>query len=117
MDWLRDAPHVLYWGDIDAAGFEIVNQYRQSGVPVRTILMDLTTYETYERFGATTDAKGNPLPVPAAKMLDTLTAHEQDVYDRLTDPAGTRCAASSRNASRSPSQRPRSPGTFSPAPE
>lgn len=47
--------------------------------------MDLATYETYERYGATTDAKGRPLGVPDRKNTSHLTPPEQILYHHLTD--------------------------------
>lgn len=44
-------------------GFEILNGYREDGVPAASLLMDLDTYETYERFGTDTDAKGEPIKI------------------------------------------------------
>ncbi|MFC7388373.1 Wadjet anti-phage system protein JetD domain-containing protein [Sphaerisporangium rhizosphaerae] len=46
--WLATAPHLIYWGGMDAYGFESVDNFRREGLPVRTILMDQTTYERYE---------------------------------------------------------------------
>jgi hypothetical protein len=52
IGWLTAARHLVYWGDLDPAGFEIVDHFRQAGLPVRTILMDLPTFADYERFRA-----------------------------------------------------------------
>ncbi len=89
VDWPARAEAVIYWGDLDAAGFEIVNRYRAAGVPVRTILMDPDTLVRYARFEATTDAKGVPLVRSAPKRLGHLTATEQVTYRMLTDPDST----------------------------
>jgi hypothetical protein len=90
IPWIRDCPRVIYWGDIDAAGFEIVNNLRVSGMNVQTILMDQQTYDTYERFGAWTDEKGKPIPCSPRRPLPALTPAELAVYDNLTDPAWAR---------------------------
>jgi hypothetical protein len=50
LPWLIDAPLLVYWGDIDAAGFEILDGSRTDGVPAASMLMDMTTFEQYERF-------------------------------------------------------------------
>jgi len=84
--WLRDCPHLFYWGDMDAAGFEILNGFRDARLQVTSILMDAPTYDVYQRFGTATDAHGDPLPVPPRRPLPHLTAAERELYDRLTDP-------------------------------
>jgi hypothetical protein len=86
VPWLAGARAVLYWGDLDAAGFEIVHRYRAAGVAVRTILMDPDTLGRYARFQATTDRHGGALVRPAPKALTHLTEVEQATYRMLTDP-------------------------------
>lgn len=86
IPWIRDCPRVIYWGDIDAAGFEIVNNLRANGIRVHTVLMDQQTYDTYERFGAWTDEKGKPIPCSSWRRLPALTAAERAVYENLTHP-------------------------------
>jgi len=88
--WIATCPQLIYWGDMDAAGFEIVDQYRRAGVPASTILMDLETFGTYERFGSTTDAHGVKLTMSARRNLPTLTAAERALYENLTDPGWAR---------------------------
>jgi hypothetical protein len=84
--WITSCQHLIYWGDMDASGFEIVDLFRRSGVPVSTILMDLDAYQTYERFGSATDSRGNPLTVSVRKNLRCLTGPERALYEQLTDP-------------------------------
>lgn len=90
IPWIRDCPRVVYWGDIDAAGFEIVNNLRTNGIHVQTILMGQQTYDTYERFGAWTDDKGKPIPCSPRRPLPALTPVERSIYENLTDPTWTR---------------------------
>jgi hypothetical protein len=90
VKWLGECRNVIYWGDIDAAGFEIVNRLRANGIQTRTILMDRPTYTEYERFGAWTDERGNPIKCSPRKALTCLTSAEQDLYLDLTDPGWTR---------------------------
>lgn len=90
IPWLAAAPHLIYWGDMDAHGFEIVDNFRREGLPIRTILMDQTTYERYEKYGSSTDAQGRPLKHVARKPLLHLTAIERTLYEHLTDPNWTR---------------------------
>lgn len=88
--WITTCPHLIYWGDLDADGFEIVDQYRRAGLPASTILMDLETFGTYERFGSITDAHGVKLTMSARRDLPTLTAPERALYEHLTDPRWAR---------------------------
>lgn len=90
LPWIRQCRDVIYWGDIDAAGLSIVNDLRQAGVNVETMLMDHATYEAYEQFGAWTDEKGKPVQCSRRRKLPALTAAEQDMYQMLTDPSYTR---------------------------
>jgi hypothetical protein len=87
IDWLRRCPNVIYWGDMDADGLAILNQHREAGLAVASILMDIPTYDTYAAFGTNHDVKGNPITVSARRKLDKLTDSERELYDRLTDPA------------------------------
>jgi hypothetical protein len=89
ISWIVGADQVVYWGDLDPKGYEIVNGLRAHGLAVRTILMDRLTYETYERFGTNTETNGKPVP-HQRKDLDQLTDAEREVYLNLTDPAWTR---------------------------
>lgn len=84
--WLTGCPAIFYWGDMDAAGFEILHQFRRAGVAAGSVLMDTAAYESYRQFGADTDAAGRALTAPARKTLPLLTVAEQDLYVMLTDP-------------------------------
>jgi hypothetical protein len=83
--WLTGARHLLYWGDIDAYGFEILNGWREDGVPAVNILMDEATYDAYEPFGTNTDRNGHPLKAGVPKPVPHLTDQERSVYQRLLD--------------------------------
>jgi hypothetical protein len=90
LPWLVRCPHIFYWGDIDAAGYEIVHRLRASGVYAETLLMDEDTYARYERFGSWTDERGRPIPCAKRKPLHHLHGNERVVYDHITDPSWTR---------------------------
>ena len=87
IGWLRNCPAVIYWGDIDADGLTILNQYREAGLEVVSILMDTPTYDAYAEFGTNYDAKGNPIKLSVRRDLAKLAASERELYERLTDPA------------------------------
>lgn len=84
--WIRDAPVVVYWGDIDKDGYEILNGYRVDFArQLESILMDPTTYEMFERFGTDFDPRGRELLPGAPRAVDRLSDDERSVYLRLLD--------------------------------
>ena len=83
FSWLTSARHLYYWGDIDTHGYEILNGWREDGVPVKSILMDSATYDAYEPYGTDTDRHGNLLKPSNAKPLPHLTTEERHMYQRL----------------------------------
>lgn len=85
LQWVSGCAAVFYWGDLDAEGFEIINQYRNNGLNVITVLMDRPTLEEYRTFGVCTDPQGRSL-LRARKSLPLLTEGEREAYDALTDP-------------------------------
>ncbi len=91
IGWLRDCPDVVYWGDMDADGLAILNQYREAGLAVRSILMNVTTYDAYAEFGTDLDVKGDPIKVATRRALDRLTDAERELYERLIDPSWAGC--------------------------
>ncbi len=90
LPWLVEAPLLVYWGDIDAAGFEILDGFRAVGVPATSMLMDPMTFERYERFGTRLDRRGNPLGPGTCRDLPYLDTIERSMYHALTDPAWKR---------------------------
>jgi hypothetical protein len=80
----------VYWGDIDAAGYEILDGFRGDGVPAISMLMDLETFERYERYGTSLDRHGNALGPGARRDLPHLDAAERTMYHALTDPGWNR---------------------------
>lgn len=89
IGWLRNCPTIVYWGDLDADGLTILHQYREAGLPVVSLLMDVATYDTYAEFGTHLDRKGASIRAADRRELPDLTASERLLYDRLTDPAWT----------------------------
>lgn len=79
--WIRAAQTVVYWGDIDRDGFEILNGYRADlECDIDTILMDRATYEAYEKFGTNLDQYGKPIPPGIAKSVGRLRDDERSLY-------------------------------------
>ncbi|MBE9937651.1 Wadjet anti-phage system protein JetD domain-containing protein [Cellulosimicrobium cellulans] len=84
--WIRDAPVVVYWGDIDKDGYEILDGYRADfGRDIDSILMDPATYDEFEQFGTDHDQHGKPLMPDTPKLVETLHAGEREVYLRVLD--------------------------------
>lgn len=90
FDWIRHAEHVLYWGDMDVDGFEILDGFRVAGIPARSLLMDMAAYDAWERYGTNDDPKGQPLKAVTPKPLPHLTDAERELYLSLCDPVWTR---------------------------
>lgn len=86
FSWIRDAPEVVYWGDIDRDGYEILNGYRVDfDRDLHSILMDPATYDEFEQFGTNLDPAGRELLAGAPRVVDRLRGGEEAVYRRLTD--------------------------------
>jgi hypothetical protein len=86
LEWIRSAGYVVYWGDVDVASLQTLNRLRANGLTVHSILMDLATFDRYERYGTMFDKTGEMLLGSPARQLPHLTDAEQRLYDRLSDP-------------------------------
>ena len=73
--WIRRCD-VLYWGDIDAHGFMILSQLRSFHPGVRSVMMDVETFETFRSFAT----EGKPCHATA---LPHLTPEEHAVFESL----------------------------------
>ncbi|TFV47159.1 Wadjet anti-phage system protein JetD domain-containing protein [Blastococcus sp. TF02A_35] len=83
FDWIVTASRVIYWGDMDADGLEILDGFRDAGVPAASILMDPTTYDAWERFGTNVDKNGKPLGPRSPRPVPHLTEDERILYHQL----------------------------------
>lgn len=84
--WIRDAAVVVYWGDIDRDGYEILDGYRVDfDRDVDSILMDPATYEAYEQFGTDLDKYGKAIAAGNPKPVTKLNDDERAVYLRVLD--------------------------------
>ena len=86
LPWIARVPHLLYWGDMDADGLQILDAYRAQGLNVQSILMDLASYHHYERFGTSQATGKQALESRVRKDLAHLTPDEQALYELLIDP-------------------------------
>jgi hypothetical protein len=84
LPWLLPAQHVLYWGDMDADGLEILNEFRAAGVPAVSLFMDLAAYAQWEQFGTNDDPHGRPLKARTPRPVPYLTEAEAALYRCLT---------------------------------
>jgi len=66
---------LLYWGDIDVQGFEILSQFRNYFLQTKSVLMDKQTFEKFFE-----DDKGTPTII-STKL--NLTNEEQQLYNIL----------------------------------
>ena len=80
LRWVRDAPDLWYWGDMDADGLEILHGFRTAGLPVRSLLMDLEAYRRWERFGVDRDERGQPLRPREPRDVTLLEPGERELY-------------------------------------
>lgn len=88
--WIRDAPVMIYWGDMDRDGYEILDGYRADfGRDIDSILMGPETYEAYEPFGTELDQTGKVLQPGNPRPVVRLRSEERSVYLRLLDPEHT----------------------------
>ncbi|RAM37724.1 Wadjet anti-phage system protein JetD domain-containing protein [Arthrobacter globiformis] len=84
--WIRDSPVLVYWGDMDRDGYEILDGYRADfDRDIDSILMGPEDYETYEAFGTELDQTGRVLLPGVPRPVDRLRAEERAVYLRLLD--------------------------------
>ena len=75
VPWLRTIP-LLYWGDIDTAGFGCLNALRKHHSHAESFLMDELTFQRYK-------ALRTPDPAASFPTLDSLTPQEQLTYASL----------------------------------
>lgn len=72
LPWLADN-RVLYWGDIDAAGYEILCDFRRRVPHTESILMDAATYEAHKKYS-------QKCKQPGKRELTYLTEPERQMH-------------------------------------
>jgi hypothetical protein len=60
LPWLRQAAHVLYWGDLDTWGFSCLNTARKVCPSVASVLMDRRTWDDHIELCVDEDLKASP---------------------------------------------------------
>lgn len=73
VPWMRHN-RLIYWGDIDAAGYAILSQLRTRLPHVESVLMDVETFEMHKRFAC----RG---PTVARQAVPALTESELQMYE------------------------------------
>lgn len=93
VPWIVAAPRVVYWGDLDAEGFQILSRLRvrlrkSNGACVESILMDPATFTQFLEFGTKIDRSGKPLERREwdPMVAEGLTDIERETYRIVTDP-------------------------------
>ncbi|BCY09007.1 Wadjet anti-phage system protein JetD domain-containing protein [Actinoplanes sp. L3-i22] len=83
VPWIRAAEHVVYWGDIDADGYAILDHFRAAlAKPVASILMDAADLHRYARHGVNHDKAGRAIK-PSSAVLAHLTEAESIAYNTI----------------------------------
>lgn len=80
IPWVRSAERVVYWGDMDAEGYAILDRFR-AAMPTRveSIFMDSVTMSRFADQGVNVDKDGNPLK-PCSTQLPHLDEAEGAAY-------------------------------------
>lgn len=79
---LRDM-RIVYWGDMDADGLEILSTLRESGIECDSILMDCDAYDRYHRFGTDRTERSAKIAMREPKPTPGLQSAERRLYERL----------------------------------
>lgn len=77
IPWLKQV-QCYYWGDLDAQGLQILNQFRSYYSSAKALMMDWRTFRNYQHLVK----EGTPAPL---QMLLQLTVEEQDLYRHLQE--------------------------------
>ena len=75
LPWLQDT-EIVYWGDIDTHGFDILNRLRGRFESVQSMLMDADTLLAHAEQWVVE-------PAPTSRALQHLTADEASLYRDL----------------------------------
>lgn len=83
VEWIRSADRVVYWGDVDADGYAILDHLRATfaaaGIHLESMLMDATALTRFAHLGVNRDKNGAALK-PRSTALRNLTTAENDGY-------------------------------------
>jgi hypothetical protein len=80
FDWITDAEIIIYWGDMDADGLEILDGFREAGLAAQSILMDRWAWARYRTLGTHHYADGRKITARDPKTTPHLSPSERDLY-------------------------------------
>jgi hypothetical protein len=75
VHWLTEK-HILYWGDIDEHGFQILHQLRSYYLNTQSIMMDCKTFEYFSEFAVTGSRN-------KSERLSLLNNEEHNLFEKL----------------------------------
>lgn len=78
IDWLKKS-NIIYWGDIDAQGFQILSQIKSYFPQTISVMMDFKTLNLFQQFIV------SGTPTNAAINLQNLTTEENELFDFLNE--------------------------------
>lgn len=78
IDWLKKS-NIIYWGDIDAQGLQILSQIRSYFPQTKSVMMDFKTLNLFQQFIV------SGTPTNAAINLQNLTTEEKELFDFLNE--------------------------------
>lgn len=85
VPWIAQCSRILYWGDLDLAGLQILKGVRKLLPQTRSILMDnITQIESFE-LGVYRDREGKALSVPETFDTDGLASPERRAVRAILD--------------------------------
>ena len=88
IEWVEKVPRVVYWGDMDTDGLDILALVRKSGVDCESALMSLEAFRRFERLGSSTSRTGGAIKVPttiAPEVEENLKKPEIDLYRAIME--------------------------------
>jgi hypothetical protein len=89
IPWIRACPMIVYWGDLDAHGFVILDLLRSTGISAEAMLMDEGTLHRYAPYASPTYSDGSPLPQGTPAPTPFLSDDERRLLERITAPEWT----------------------------
>ena len=78
--WLPSDGRLVYWGDMDADGLEILASLRRAGLRCSSVLMDIGSFERFAEIGSSTMPNGEEVPMPKGEVPCGLIGGEAELY-------------------------------------
>ena len=88
IGWVKKVPRVIYWGDMDTDGLDILASVRKCGIDCESVLMSLESFRRFERIGFSTSRTGGTIKVPATIAPDikaNLRKPEIELYRAIVE--------------------------------